>query len=129
MRLLLLPLLLAQGCATAPAPLPSGLAPLKLTLKPEPVEQPLLSGPPQTAGMRSGRVVLAPGAAMHRHSTKHYEEVLVLLQGKVRVVLGAEPVVLEAGELLYIPPMTEHEVHNDSDAEARYVYLVAPARG
>ncbi|MFZ5439212.1 MAG: cupin domain-containing protein [Myxococcota bacterium] len=120
---LLVPGLLLLSCATPGA----GLAPIHLTLSPEPVEQPLLK-PPKTAGLRSGRVVLAPHADMHRHSTKSNEEVLVMLQGTVRVVLGAEPMTLSAGEVLYIPPMVEHEVHNDTDAEARYLYLVAPAR-
>lgn len=84
--------------------------------------------PSQTAGMRSGRVVLAAGTSMHRHSTKQNEEVLVMLSGTVRVVLGDAPMELAAGQVLYIPPNTEHEVHNDGSVEARYLYLVAPAR-
>ena len=119
--------LFMTGCAT----MPSGqahLAPVRIALAPESVEQRLLSGPPQTAGMRSGRVVLAPGAAMHRHSTEENEEVLLFLQGQVRVVLGSEPLVMEAGQVLYIPPQTEHELHNEGAEEARYIYLVAPVR-
>ncbi len=119
--------LLLTGCATTPAG-HSHLAPVRIALAQEPVEQRLLSGPPQTAGMRSGRVVLAPGAAMHRHSTEENEEFLVFLQGQVRVLLGSESLVLEAGQVLYIPPQMEHEVHNEGAEEARYIYLVAPAR-
>ena len=96
-------------------------------LSPEPVTQMLLTGPPQTAGMRSGRVVLKPGQQMHRHSTKGNEEILVFLQGKARVVLGSEPVMMEAGQILYVPPQTEHEVHNDGPEELRYIFTVAPA--
>lgn len=117
---------LLSGCAASPAG-DSGLAPVHVVLRPESVEQKLLAGPPQTAGMRSGRVVLAPGASMHRHSTNQNEEFLVFQQGRVRVVLGGNSLEAGAGEVLYIPPRTEHELHNDGPEEARYIYVVAPA--
>lgn len=99
----------------------------RIALSPEPVEQQLLAGPPQTAGMRSGKVVLEPGALMHRHSTAHNEELLVFLRGSARVVVGAETVATAAGQVLYIPPQTEHEVHNDGPERLVYLYTVAPA--
>ncbi len=99
----------------------------KLVLSTEPVEQMLLAGPPETGGMRSGRVVLKSGQAMHRHSTDGNEELLIFLQGRGRVVLGAESLWMEAGQVLYIPPQTEHEVHNDGPDELRYIFTVAPA--
>jgi mannose-6-phosphate isomerase-like protein (cupin superfamily) len=98
-----------------------------ITLAPESVEQALLDGPPQTAGMRSGRVVLKPGEHMHRHSTHGNEELLVFLLGKARVVLGSETITAQAGQVLFIPPHTEHELHNDGPVELRYIYTVAPA--
>jgi mannose-6-phosphate isomerase-like protein (cupin superfamily) len=76
--------------------------------------------------MRSGRVVLKAGEDMHRHSTQGNEELLVFLEGKARVVLGAETVTMEAGQVLYIPPQVEHEVHNDGPALLQYIYTVAP---
>ena len=106
---------------------PSTLHYRRVALSPEPVEQELLPGPPATAGMRSGRVVLKPGEQMHRHSTNDNEEFLVFLRGKARVVLGAENATLEAGQVLYIPPNTEHELFNDGPDELRYIYTVAPA--
>ena len=98
----------------------------RIVLSPDSVEQPLLNGPPQTGGMRSGRVVLKAGEEMHRHSTNGNEELLVFLQGKARVQLGADTVAMEAGQVLYIPPRIEHEVHNDGPEELRYIYTVAP---
>ncbi len=115
------------GCGTTQRTASPDLRYRRIALSPEPVEQPLLTGPPQTAGMRSGKVALAPGAAMHRHSTEHNEELLVFLQGRARVVLGAETVPAEAGQVLYIPPHTDHEVHNDGPGELTYIYTVAPA--
>lgn len=116
------------GCGATARQLPPNLHHFKIALDAAPVTQMLLTGPPQTAGMRSGRVVLKTGQAMHRHSTKLNEEILVFLQGKARVVLGSEPVMMEAGQILYVPPQTEHEVHNDSPDELRYIFTVAPAR-
>jgi len=105
---------------------PANLHYQRIVLSPEPVEQPLLTGPPQTGGMRSGRVVLKPGEDMHRHSTENNEELLVFLSGKARVLLGNETLTMEAGQVLYIPPRTEHALHNDGPDELRYIYTVAP---
>jgi mannose-6-phosphate isomerase-like protein (cupin superfamily) len=114
--------LAVAGCAAPQPPLRWQ----RFDLTQEPMMQPLLTGAPQSGGMRSGRVVLKPGEAMHRHSTKGNEEVLVFLAGKARVVLGAEPVEAGQGQVLYIPPGTEHEVHNDGTEVVTYVFAVAP---
>jgi len=116
----------APVARTAPA-VPTGLHYQRIVLSPDPVEQPLLTGPPQTGGMRSGRVVLRAGEHMHRHSTRGNEELLVFLRGKARVLVGGETVPMEAGQVLYIPPQTEHELANDGPEEVRYIYTVAPA--
>jgi mannose-6-phosphate isomerase-like protein (cupin superfamily) len=124
MRLfLVLPLCFSVGCvATAP------VHRYKHVVFPqEPVYQPLLSGPPETGGMHSGYVVLKAGEDMHLHSTEGNEEMLVFLRGAGTVVLAGEKVAVAAGEGLYIPPHTEHEVHNAGPDELRYVYTVAPA--
>lgn len=78
--------------------------------------------------MRSGRVVLRPGGDMHRHTTGAHEELLLFLQGKATVTIAGAPVEMSAGEVLYIPPNTVHEVHNGGSEEARYIYTVAPIR-
>jgi mannose-6-phosphate isomerase-like protein (cupin superfamily) len=117
---------LAGGACANPQP-ETSLHYQRIVLSPDPVEQPLLTGPPQTAGMRSGRVSLEPGGHMHRHSTERNEELLVFLEGEARVVLGAETVPMAAGQVLYIPPRTEHEVHNDGPGRLTYIYTVASA--
>ena len=73
------------------------------------------------------RVVLLPGKEMERHSTKDNEEMLIFLKGTGRVILGTETITMEENQALYIPPQTEHEIHNDGPAELRYIYTVAPA--
>ncbi len=91
-------------------------------------EEPILSGPPETGGMVSGYVALAPGEGMHRHTTGANDELLVFIGGKGAVVLGDEHVTVLAGEALYVPPHTEHEVHASTPDGLRYVYTVAPAK-
>lgn len=86
----------------------------------------LLAGPPETAGMRSGVVVLGPGESVGRHSTGSREELIVILEGKGEVRLeGAGPLVVEAGMAAYLPPATAHDVVNRGEAPLRYVYVVA----
>jgi mannose-6-phosphate isomerase-like protein (cupin superfamily) len=125
---LLMGVTILGGCAAPTAPAAPRGAWKKIALSPAAEYQPLLTGPPQTGGMRSGRVVLKAGEEMHRHSTEGNEELLVFLRGEARVLLEQESVTARAGEVLYIPPHTAHEVHNDGTEELAYIYTVAPAR-
>jgi len=103
--------------------------PTKYVLSPAAEYQPLLTGKPQTAGMRSGRVVLSDGACNERHSTGNHEETLVFLAGSGQVRCeGHDPIPARAGEIVYIPPKTFHQVCADAGVELRYVYVVAPVQ-
>ncbi len=87
----------------------------------------LLDGSPQTAGIRSGRVVLQPGESAKKHTTGQHEEVLVILEGKGELWFqDFPPLVAEKGYLLYVPPQAVHDVRNTGGAELRYLYIVAP---
>ncbi len=116
------------ACGGKPAGMPANLHYQHIVLTPLAAEQALLEGPPQTAGMRSGRVVLLPGKMMAKHSTRNSEEFLIFLKGSARVLLGDDTLHVGAGETLYIPPQTYHELLNDGQEECRYIYVVAPAR-
>ncbi len=90
----------------------------------------LLGGPPQTAGMRSGVVVLPPGANVGRHSTGAREEVIVVLEGRGEVRVAGDPALaVSAGTGAYVPPGRDHDVANLGDGPLRYVYVVAAAPG
>ncbi|MDD5011394.1 MAG: cupin domain-containing protein [Phycisphaerae bacterium] len=92
--------------------------------------QPLLTGTPQTKGMRSGRVYLLPGADCGRHSTEANEEMLIFLSGQGRAIIGEnETLDVGEGKITYIPPRTIHNIVNTSDEPLCYIYCVAPANG
>ncbi len=99
----------------------------KLNSNPE--YQKLLSGEPQTCGMRSGRVYLKPGEECGQHSTKAHEELLVFLAGNGEAIIsGKEKYQVGVGKVSYIPPHTEHNIKNTGSEPLVYIYCVAPIK-
>jgi mannose-6-phosphate isomerase-like protein (cupin superfamily) len=94
------------------------------------VSQKLLSGKPQTRGMRSGRVYLQPGESIGQHSTEAHEELLVFLAGKGTALIGQEQTAFEIGQgkVCYIPPRTIHNMKNTGTEILIYIYCVAPVK-
>ena len=89
----------------------------------------LLRGRPETAGMRSGLVVLAPGTSVGKHNTGSREELIVVLDGHGEFRSdGAEPLRMHAGSAVYCPPRRGHDVVNTGRGALRYVYVAAEAR-
>ncbi|MBN1788729.1 MAG: cupin domain-containing protein [Sedimentisphaerales bacterium] len=90
--------------------------------------QPLLNGVPQTGGMRSGKVYLAPGADCGEHTTGANEEMLIFLFGTGEAIINnKEKLNVGEGKVTYIPPETVHNIRNNSDKPLCYIYCVAPA--
>jgi quercetin dioxygenase-like cupin family protein len=88
----------------------------------------LLTGRPQTCGMRSGRVRLAPGKSIGLHNTKDNEELLVFLSGSGVALIGQDTrLQVGAGKAAYIPPQTPHDILNTGTEPLVYVFCVAPA--
>jgi quercetin dioxygenase-like cupin family protein len=88
-----------------------------------------LLGPPRSVGMRSGLVVLAPGADCGWHSTDDYEELVICLEGNGEVRSeGSATRPVAAGQFAYNPPRTRHCIYNTGATTMRYVYVVAPAQ-
>ncbi len=89
--------------------------------------QRLFAGRPQTCGMRSGRVYLAPGEDCGQHSTDAREELLVFLSGRGMAVVGEnESFQIGQGKVAYIPPHTNHNIKNTGVEPLIYIYCVAP---
>lgn len=90
---------------------------------------PILEGPPETVSMRSGVVTLAPGNSVGVHSTKGFEELVIVLQGHGEVqIADQDPLEVEAGTAAYCPPETVHNVVNTGTDLLRYVFVVAQAK-
>ena len=90
---------------------------------------PVLTGTPQTAGMRSGFVRLSPGQTVGWHTTGKNEEALVILRGKGNALIDSRPTLpFVAPALVYIPPATRHNVENTGTDSLEYEYVVAPAK-
>lgn len=104
---------------------------LIMDLNSSPEYQELLSGRPQTCGMRSGRVYLKPGETCGQHSTEANEELLVFLTGKGMALIGEEqtPHEVGAGKVCYIPPYTVHNNKNTGTEPLVYIYCVTPIVG
>ena len=107
------------------------MAPLEKTLvvdlNDKPENQRLLSGRPQTRGMRSGRVYLATNEACGQHSTKDREEILVFLSGRGQLFIAEQDgFEVGQGKIAYIPPNTLHNVKNTGPVPLVYIYCVTP---
>ena len=91
--------------------------------------QEVLGGPPKSVSMESGLVVLAPSKSGEKHSTKKYEEVLVVFSGTGEMrITGRQTLKLKPNVVAYCPPMTEHYIANTGYAPLRYLYVAAKAQ-
>lgn len=123
-------LLAAGGCAAGRKAAQTGTSPKPFVHE---VEDPgdyhlLLTGKPQTYGMRSGRVRLAPGQSIGRHNTKGNEELLVFLSGRGVAQIGEDArLQVGVGRVAYIPPQTAHDIVNTGTEPLVYIFCVAPA--
>lgn len=92
----------------------------------------LVPGPGR--GLRARCVRLRAGETMDWHSTGRREELLLVLDGRVRVEVNRphrgrrRRIPLRALTSLFLPAGTWHQVANVSRRSARYVYVTGPAR-
>ena len=117
------------GFLLAAAALPQSTKPqpLVIQLNPDSGSRDLLTGAPQTAGMRSGFVRLKPGETVGWHTTGAHEETLVILRGSGAALIEGQPNrEFRAPAVAYIPPATRHNVQNTGSEVLEYVYVVAP---
>lgn len=91
--------------------------------------QPLLEGGKNSVRMEAGRVVKLRGQKGSPHSTKNYEEILIVLKGKGSVTIGEKDYPIKAGEVLYIPPHQNHQITNNDSRKLEYIYVASPAFG
>jgi len=70
---------------------------------------------------------LAPGQASTRHRHRTQEELYVVLEGTGRLRIGEEVLTLAPGSAVALPPRTVRQVFNDTDADALWLMVGAPA--
>jgi len=84
-------------------------------------------------GLRARSVRLWPGQVMPWHSTKSREELVLVIEGRVRLdVRGARSGrvrqrAVREGSFAFLPAHTPHQVVNTSRRAARYVYVTGAA--
>ncbi|MBN1871632.1 MAG: cupin domain-containing protein [Candidatus Omnitrophica bacterium] len=80
--------------------------------------------------LKSGYVVLDKNEVIGAHSTEDKEEILIIIEGKGRLVLdgGSLCFAFNENEVLYIEPGTVHDVQNSGDIPLRYVYVTCPVK-
>ncbi len=88
--------------------------------------QPILTGPPQTASMESGLVILMPGKSGTQHASKDYEEALVILSGEGEMVISGGPTLkLVSNSVAYCPTQTTHHIKSSGTVPLKYIYVAA----
>ena len=123
-------LILMAGSSASAQLKDSKAKPLVVELNGESVDyQKVLAGPPQTVSMESGLVILAPAKSVGKHSTKSYEEAVIVLAGtgEMRITDG-QTLKLKPNVVAYCPPLTEHDVVNTGSVPLRYLYVVAKSK-
>lgn len=78
-----------------------------------------------TLGARLWR--LAPGQASTRHRHREQHELYVVLQGTGRMRIDDEVLTLEPLSAVLAPPESVRQVFNDTDADALWLVVGAPA--
>ena len=78
-----------------------------------------------TKVLNSGHVYLEPGGECGLHSTKHYEEILIILEGEGIIIFENDTQVVKENNVVYIPPYTSHNIIA-GNKPLKYIYIVVP---
>lgn len=71
-------------------------------------------------------VDVPPGAEQRSHSHEDSEQVYVIVRGRGRVHVAGDEENVGEGDLVFIPPATDHGIKNDGDETLVYVSAAAP---
>jgi mannose-6-phosphate isomerase-like protein (cupin superfamily) len=70
-----------------------------------------------------------PGSEQLLHSHRAKEQVYVIVRGRGTMKVGGEEQEVAAGTLVFIPPGTDHAIHNTGDEPLVFVSATAPPFG
>jgi mannose-6-phosphate isomerase-like protein (cupin superfamily) len=71
-------------------------------------------------------VHVEPGAQQHTHSHEDSEQVYVIVRGRGRMRVAGDQEDVAEGDLVFIPPATDHWIKNDGDETLVYITAAAP---
>jgi mannose-6-phosphate isomerase-like protein (cupin superfamily) len=72
-------------------------------------------------------VDVPPGAEQRAHSHEESEQVYVVVRGRGRMTVAGDVEEVGEGDLVFIPPGTEHAIVNDGSEPLVYVSAASPA--
>lgn len=62
----------------------------------------------------------------HDHAENDHEEIYILMEGRATVVVDDDPVEMESGDAIRIPPASTRQIRN-GETESAFVLVSAPA--
>jgi mannose-6-phosphate isomerase-like protein (cupin superfamily) len=71
-------------------------------------------------------VDVPPGAEQRAHSHEDAEQVYVIVRGHGRMSVAGDVEEVGEGDLVFIPPATQHAIVNDSEETLVYVSAASP---
>jgi mannose-6-phosphate isomerase-like protein (cupin superfamily) len=71
-------------------------------------------------------VEVPPGAEQRAHSHEDAEQVYVIVRGHGRMTVAGDVEEVGEGDLIFIPPATQHGILNDGDETLVYVSAASP---
>lgn len=74
--------------------------------------------------LKSGLVVLKTGEEVGTHSTHKNEELIIILEGIATVQIKNERAEITAGNIIFIPPHSLHNIKNLYPQVLKYIYAV-----
>ncbi len=88
--------------------------------------QPILEGETDSVGFYSGIVTIEPNKYGETHSTKIYEEIIVVFEGEGKIKINETGELnIKFGNVAYIPPNTKHQVFNIGTKNLKYIYIAS----
>lgn len=75
-----------------------------------------------------GRVIIKPSKSNPKHTHANCEEVLYLLQGELEHAVGAETILLKAGDTLSVPAGIAHNAINTGSEDAEMIVVYSSGR-
>jgi mannose-6-phosphate isomerase-like protein (cupin superfamily) len=85
------------------------------------------ASPIQANNFCIGYVTLEPRGGQVPWHNQEQEEVYFVLEGTGEACLGTEKTILQAGQAMYIPPGTYHQMTNVGEAPLKMIYCYGPA--